>query len=540
MKEKEIFSRKQFIKNGAALIAFSILGKFSEKASAEENSTYMQRDCWSTLIEPDLTGYVEITELTYHNCGRKADSGEFDENLTDYPSIGDVFYTPLGTDIILTSTNKNIKPYIQGGEDFLSLINQGIINSHICHDFFWYHCKLTDVCCFMGVYYDVGNGVHKIMTENEFLKGNLHLYIRFPGKAINTKWSAKIRTIDMQKAYQRLFTVVHLTDTHGDMDSTHAAYEYAGQIAANCVALTGDYVPNMPSHGFNMLHSVIRNSKIPTIYSIGNHDVIGLSDKEVYDLNIAPIREVLHAAKDHAYYYRDFRYEEETIRMISLYPFYEKANSRQSGYYTEEQLQWFCDALATAEEGAHIFVLRHFAHHKPILRDTKKDMFFDYSDDRLNEESSLWLNMGSDPITEIVDAFNNRSVIFAQYSGKLKDTTEFVTVKYDFSNRTNSEFVAYFTGHIHIDAIGYARNTQTSQAVLCSLCTIGWKGTENYSAYTTSSTPRDYGTDSQIAFNVFTFNFKKKMIYVARVGNGLHKTREKTIMELPYSSTQVE
>lgn len=374
------------------------------------------------------------------------------------------------------------------------------------------------------------------MTQNEFLKGDPHLYIRFPGKATNTKWSAKIRTLGTKKSYQRLFTVVHLTDTHGDMDSTYAAYDYAGKIAADCVVLTGDYVPSKPSHGFNMLHSVIRNSKISTVYSIGNHDVAGLSDKEVYDVNIAPIRDVLQAAEEHAYYYRDFQYGAETVRMISLYPFYEKAKSRQSGYYTEEQLQWFCEALATAEDGTHIFVLRHFAHYKPILQDPEKNIFFDYSDDNLSEGANLWLNMGSDPITEIVDAFNNRSEIFAQYSGKLKDGTEFVTVKYDFSNRKNSEFVAYFAGHIHIDAIGYARNTQTRQAVLCSLCTIGWKGTENYGAYTTASTPRDYGTDSQIAFNVFTFNFENKMIYMARVGNGLHKAREKTFMELPYSS----
>ena len=346
--------------------------------------------------------------------------------------------------------------------------------------------------------------------------------------------AARIRAKGVKSSYQRLFTVVHLTDTHGDMDSTAAAYEYADQIKADFVALTGDYVPHDSYHGFSMLHSVIRNAKSPSVYSIGNHDVTGLSDEQAYEQNIAPIREALHANEDHAYYYRDFRYGKETVRVISLYPFYEKAASRTRGYYTEEQLVWLCETMSTVPDGGHIFILRHFSHHKTVLLDEEKNMFYDHANSNTEDGINLWLNMGSDPVTEIVDAYNNRSSIFAQYTGELKDQTETVTVKYDFSSRPNSEFVAYFTGHIHADAVGYARNTKTRQAVLSSLCTIGWKGTENYHSYTHLNTPRDYGTDSQIAFNVFTFDFENKKIYVARVGNGLFKDREKTYMELTY------
>ena len=140
----------------------------------------------------------------------------------------------------------------------------------------------------------------------------------------------------------------------------------------------------------------------------------------------------------------------------------------------------------------------------------------------------------SGKVTEIVDAYKTKSQIFSQYTGELQDRDETITVKYDFTKRPNSEFVAYFSGHTHQDSVGYARGTKTEQMVLNSLCTIGVKGSVPSDAYTYTYTPRDYGTDSQIALNVFSFDFRKKRIYVARVGNKLFKDREKTFMELSY------
>ena len=515
----------------------AMLGKISGQASAEledHDRTGEIKQIPVSLSEPDLSFYTEFTELTCFPYGRKSDSGKLDQESTGNFSIGDVFYTPVGTEFVFTINNTNIVPYLHSGDDFKSLNDCEAFIRHPGANSYWFHCRTTRVCNYIGLQYEPDHSSGIVFTEDELRAADPHLYIRFPGKASNTQMAAKIRTKGVKSSHQRLFTVVHLTDTHGDMDSTAAAYEYADQINAEFVALTGDYVPNLPYHGFSLMHSIIRQAKSPTVYSIGNHEVAGLTDEQVYAQNITPIREILHASEEHAYYYRDFLYGGETVRVISLYPFYEKAASRTRGYYTEKQLLWLCEAMATVPDGGHIFILRHFSHHKPVLLDEEKNMFYDYSNSNTEDGINLWLNMGSDPVTEIVDAYNNRSSIFAQYTGELKDRMEFVTVKYDFSSRPNSEFVAYFTGHIHADAVGYARNAKTRQAVLSSLCTIGWKGTENYHAYTSVNTPRDYGTDSQIAFNVFTFDFENKKIYVARVGNGFFKDREKTYMELPY------
>lgn len=510
-------------------------GHVLAEADSQEN-TPASRQTSPVIYEPDLSSYTEITELSYLPYGRKDDSGKGEPDSLDSISVGDVFYLPIGSDIILSFKNAEIVPVLHFGKDYQSLTDTVAFVQHPGFECSWFQCKTRKICNYIGVQYESVFGPDRTMTVDEIQAADPHLYIRFPGKVTNTQMAAEIRTIGVKPLYKykRLFTVVHLTDTHGDIDSTQAAYEYADQIEADFVALTGDYVPCSPYHGYNMIHSVIRHAMTPTVYSVGNHDVAGLSDDQTYEKDIAPIKDALHASEEHSYYYRDFLYENETVRVISLYPFYEKAFSRTKGYYTEKQLLWLCETMATVPDGGHIFILRHFSHHKPILWEDENYMFYDFTDSSSENGVDLWLNMGSDPVTEIVDAYNLRSVIFAQYSGELKDHTETVTVKYDFTKRPNSEFVAFFTGHIHVDAIGYARHTKTKQAVLCSLCTIGWKGTENYHSYTNINTPRDYGTDSQIAFNVFTFDFEKKKVYVARVGNGRFKDREKTYMELPY------
>ena len=485
------------------------------------------------LNKPDVFSYTEITELGFDQHSRDNQNGKFDMDTGDYPSVGDEFFTPIGTDIILTFNNANIAPYIFSGENYTEMDRGNILDRHYGFGYSWYHCKTTEICNYFGACYETYKGCAKTLTLDELWAAEPHLYIRFPSRVTHTMNAALIRTKGVKSVYKRLFTVLHVTDTHGDADATHAAYEYADQIGANFVALTGDYVPYGPYHGYNILHSIINNAKTPTMITVGNHDVVGLSDQAVNSTCLGPIKDTIQAFENQAYYYRDFQYDGQTVRAICLCPFEKKASSHVNAYYSQEQLLWMCDAMATVPDGGHIFILRHYAHHKPVCADEGLSMFYDYADSS-TDVGNLWLSMGADPVVDIVDAYNERKPIYAQYTGMLKNATEIVTVEYDFSNRPNSEFVAYFVGHVHCDAVGYARNTKTKQAVLCSLCTTGVKGTEESHSYAGLSTPRDYGTDSQIALNVFTFDFMKKSIYVARVGNEIFNDREKTWMELPY------
>ena len=486
------------------------------------------------ISRPDLSAYTEITAPNIFEYAYSGASGALDGKAVSVLALGDLFFAPVGTEIILTFQNAKIAPVLLSGDNYTLVKEKKLFRSCYGFGFSWHYCKTVDVCNQLCARFDTLNGRGEKLTADVLRSMEPHLYIKFSGTVTNTKYAAKIRTMGVNANHKRLFTVVHITDTHGDIDSTHAAYEYADQIEANFVALTGDYVPYYATHGSSMLHAIIRHAKTPTVFTVGNHDVYGFSDQMVYRYSIEPIKEVLHASEEHPYYYRDFSFEGETVRAISLYPFYEMAYGRAEGYYTQAQLLWLCDTLASAPDHAHIFILRHFSHYKPIAPDNEQSMFYDYADSRSGKGQDIWLNMGADPISGIIDAYNKREIIVAQYSGRLKDRTENVHVKYDFTNRPDSEFVAYFTGHEHIDAIGFARNTQTKQAVLCSLCTTGVKGTEEYHAYTLISTPRDYGTDSQIALNAFAFDFKTKKIYVARAGNPMFHDREKTWMEMSY------
>lgn len=485
------------------------------------------------LNKPDISAYTEITELSFDQRSRIDEGGKFDNHSQNYPSVGDVFFTPIGTDIILTFNNANIAPYIHSGENYTSMSGKNLFDRHYGFGYSWYHCKTTEYCNFLGACYETVNGCAGTLTLDELEAAEPHLYIKFPSHVSQTLEAARIRTKDVKNRHERLFTVLHVTDTHGDADSTHAAYEYADQIGADFVALTGDYVPYGPYHGYHILHSIINNAKTPSVYTMGNHDVVGLWGRAVFETCLGPIKDAIQAPEDQIYYYRDFSCKGEVVRAISLCPFSNAAASHVYGYYSQEQLLWLCEAMTTVPDGGHIFILRHFSHHRPIIADDGQGMFYDYADSS-SDTGNLWLNMGDDPVTAVVDAYNRRVKIVAHYTGYLKDGTEIVPIEYDFTNRPDSEFVAYFVGHVHCDAVGYARNTQTRQAVLCSLCTTGVRGSKEYDAYIGTASHRDYGTDSQIALNVFTFDFKKKSVYVARVGNGSFKDREKTWMELPY------
>ena len=486
------------------------------------------------INKPDLTSYTEITELALYQNTRKDTDGNFDKKTNACPALGDVFFSPIGTDIILTFKNANMMPYIYSGENYMLTTRKNLFIPHYGFNYSWYYCSTTDICNWLGASLETFNGYAKPLTVEELQAADPHLYIRFPGHVMQVQNAAKIRIMGVAHNYQRLFTVVHVTDTHGDEDTTHAIYEYADQIGADFIALTGDYVPYGPYHGYSILHSLIKSAKTPTVFSVGNHDVIGISDQTVYDTIIMPIKEAVHTATDTPYYYRDFEYGKEIVRVISLYPFFDEEEFHARGYYTQKQLLWLCDVLSSSPDNSHIFILRHFSHSKPILYSEDKNMFYDYNDSDKDEENH-WLSMGSDPVTEIVDAYNRREKISALFSGELKDHIEAISVKYDFSSRPRSEFVAYFTGHVHIDAVAYARGTQTKQTVLSSVCSTGVKGTAEYSAYSDLRSERDYGTGSQIAFNVFSFDFEKKNVYIARAGNGLCRGHEKTWMEISYA-----
>ena len=482
---------------------------------------------------PEMSAYLEISELHFDQRSRRNRNGSFDPEAMDCPSVGDLFFTSIGTDIVVCFQNANIMPIIRVGENYTYTNRTELFTPHFALGSAWFHCKTTDVCVSLEACYGTVGGFIRQLTVEELQAAQPRVFIRFPSEVVNTVNAARIRTLGVNKNYLRSFTVVHLTDIHGDMDSAHAIYAYADKIKADFVALTGDNCPSRAFHGYDILNTLIRNARTPTVYAIGNHDVADLLDTEAWEKCIVPIRAKLRASVEHPWYFRDLYWEGKPVRVISLYPFYDRAKSRVGGFYSEEQLQWLCETLASSPNGGHVFILRHFSHN---LASPGKDstMFYDYDPNSNENWVNRWLNMDRDPLPEIVDAFNERRAINTHFIGELLDGSKKIHVNYDFSDRSSAEFVAYFAGHTHSDYVGYVRGSSTTQAVLGSMCGIGLRGSAEYHSYTSPNCHRDYGTDSQIAFNVFTFDFEKKKIYIARVGNGGFLDREKTWAEMDY------
>ena len=94
------------------------------KAWVENFAAYTLR-CGLTM--PDVSSYMEITELSFDQRSRRDYSGEFDDDTQNCPSIGDMFFSPIGTDIIVTFNNANIAPIIHEGENYTSTRKMNIL-----------------------------------------------------------------------------------------------------------------------------------------------------------------------------------------------------------------------------------------------------------------------------------------------------------------------------------------------------------------------------------------------------------------------------
>ena len=70
------------------------------------------------------------------------------------------------------------------------------------------------------------------------------------------------------------FTLVHITDVHGDAKRLENAYIYAKSIGANCVVNTGDSVQNSYENGATFIREIDSKYNLLSIVTIGNHDAM--------------------------------------------------------------------------------------------------------------------------------------------------------------------------------------------------------------------------------------------------------------------------
>ena len=115
---------------------------------------------------PVFSTYTDIDNVTLYPYTSRDDNGVPDHETEVYPAIGDVFFTPIGTDFIVTFWNANNAPFLHDGENWVNLDRETSFSRYCGFGYAWYSWKTTEVCEWLGACYEaVGGCVGTLTTE---------------------------------------------------------------------------------------------------------------------------------------------------------------------------------------------------------------------------------------------------------------------------------------------------------------------------------------------------------------------------------------
>ena len=334
-------------------------------------------------------------------------------------------------------------------------------------------------------------------------------------------------------------TFGHASDIHGDAKRYAQFLDYCDYIGVDAALITGDFVLNNPNQACQFINDIADTHKTMVLPCTGNHDCYGLyTSQEQREKIVGHLMDKNNVVTNPLENYPTYFYKDITaanIRIISLNT-YEGHRLQHRSNITEQQCNWFIDALASTPNGYGIMVLYH-APEKSIVAETGYDTFY-----QNKYAYSLYYHTGitGTPITEIIDAFISRISTTISYSVKLESNSSSpinVTVNPDFTNVSSDvEFIAHVTGHQHIDWIGTVNDTTNRQLMLNipSTC-INFPTGDPFGA-NLSDLPRDGVGPVQDAFNIYGIDRKEKTVKIVRVGSNVnYEGIERKFMVIPYS-----
>ena len=344
----------------------------------------------------------------------------------------------------------------------------------------------------------------------------------------------------------RLPTFLHISDLHGDAYRYERALQYAQYIGVDYIILTGDMCMWKGEQGCQYVYDLAKKYNQKVFTCVGNHDSWG----SYHDMNIMSQKVIMPCiseeecvydsqATNPTYYYKDLT--NDRIRLISLnqYDTYGK-NNASGTYYTQRQIDWFLDVLASTPNNYGIIVIEH----TPDVSIRKDINYSQFYQDNLASDATYpeGLANTTNILTQIVDAFISRtnistSTIQKKWSGSTY-TDETLTINGDFRNVSSSiEFLFFANGHAHSDRIGYA-STATNNILVMNVCTgnAQKKSTGGYVLAAYSDLPRRLYGVTQDSFNVYSIDRTNQRVRIARIGSNITQDlKERKSMIIPYA-----
>ncbi len=324
---------------------------------------------------------------------------------------------------------------------------------------------------------------------------------------------------------EKRFSMLVTTDVHKDDVALKRAVDYLNVMPCfDCGTCLGDLQGNGYSDNDGTWYTnVIKNAKKPWLTIIGNHDV-GLGKKiaktgnqqQVYEKFIEPNYQYAGIEDPDAnYYYKDFATYKIRIICLCAYDVDDNTTSgdeyvvpRYTEYYSQAQITWFVNTLASTPSDYQVVVMFH---NTPLTATKDTSIKFNNKVYNLSPESTQ-----NGIITDIINAWQNGTTLSETYPCT-NTTLSSVVVTADFTSRGTGVFICYLTGHMHVDFVGHITK-YPSQTVLAFSAT----NTGTYQNGKDDIPRADY-TKAEDCITSLAVDTTAKNIYIVRIGASVSK-----------------
>lgn len=314
---------------------------------------------------------------------------------------------------------------------------------------------------------------------------------------------------------------------------------------------TGDIKAVKFTSDYSHFKDIALASQKPMLVTIGNHDVGGTSkqvsfcgtDLQVYQEMIQPLIDGWNLKTDgegvphpssKCYYFTDF--EDEKIRLIVLDEYESDFEidpndsslllyQRGANAYKQDQITWFGDALVTTPEGYGVIVAKHAPSGKRGNTDNPFNSYYfrgrgyESNHNFIPNIVRAFIN-GTDLSNNPITAVQTQNVV-----GEISCSTDFSQKK------SNVEFIAYLSGHTHLDGISFIEDYPEQLEL-----NIGCGGT--YSTFD-ADCAHIAGKKSENCINVYAIDRNNGSINIVRIGTDLSFDMQKRdVLQIRYRNGQ--
>lgn len=220
------------------------------------------------------------------------------------------------------------------------------------------------------------------------------------------------------------------------------------------------------------------------------------------------------------YYYKDFTSQKIRIIVLNLYEYPNDINNgtfvytRGQNCFSQEQITWFCNTLASTPSDFGVIIAQHSASSK-MQCDLSSDWVSRMTsaafqpEDLMDHDTDGWI------IPQIVDAWINGTSLTKTFGYAVSGSWTSISVDVDFTSRGTGEFITYIGGHWHATILSnvYGYTDQKSFNVECLSLENAVYG----------DVPRKEGTRSEDCFCALAVDRTKKTVKLFYIG--AHFTR---------------